>query len=250
MRFIKDLKGKTWRTSFSFLAILMVVASAGCSSKNSSSTSQLHIQFPTVAQTQSAQQKSLASASASGASASLNGFDWSLVCYMVNISASDIASKNVSQCDIPTGVFKGSVAPGGSLTVDVPAGVGRTVDVLVYLRTSTSDSCPVVASGFGPLNRSRIARVGQTTSVDMTNANVTVQVDVSAPLSGVDLVSQYSLASSCRPVVQGSATSRVTLGHSILTGGGMTVVGSVSAQKSEAILTGGGLTMHLTRQTN
>ena len=216
------------------------------------------IHFPDAASSQLKSSSLRKAGSESRVSSQTLGFDWSLVCYMVNVSASDIPTSKVGSCDIPLGVFQGSVPPGGMLSLNVPSGSSRLVDVLVFLRSSSTDACPALdsKSGFSKLSRTRFIRVGQTASVDMTQASVTVVVDISTPADGVNLVTQYGLPNSCKPTAQpqGSFTSRLTSGHGVLSGtsGSMTIkaVSSVGGQQSEAIITGDGITMHLSRQAN
>ena len=231
-----------------------VISLQGCSATSHVTTSKLQFHFPTTNQTTMAEKKSYASS----VSAMTLGFDWSRVCYMVNISAPDIPTSKAATCDIPLGLFQGSVPPGGTLALDVPAGTGRSVDVLVYLRNAASDSCPSLdtKSGFTTLSRTRFVRVGQTAPVDMTKASVEVEVEVSTPADGVNLVTQYGLPSSCKPVTvpQGGATSRITSGHTLISGnvGSQTIIisGSISGLQSEQRLTGNGITINLSRRAD
>ena len=240
------------------LVAAAILISAGCSVKSPPSTSRMQIQFPENAQSQSRASKTSTSPS-SAVSASALGFDWNYVCYMVNVTASDIPVNKAAACDIPLGVFQGSVAPGGTLSIDVPTGANRNVDVLVYLKTAINDPCPNFNSqnGFSTYSRTRFFRVGQVSSVDMTAASVQVQVEVSAPLPGVSLVSQYNLPGLCSATAapQGNVTSRVSSGHALQSGTtGTTTIyvsGTVSGTQGEAILTGtGGYKVQLSRRPN
>ena len=240
------------------LLVAAIFISAGCSVNSLPSTSRMQIQFPENAQSLSSASKTSSSPS-SAVSASALGFDWNYVCYMVNVTASDIPVNKAAACDIPLGVFQGSVAPGGKLSIDVPAGTNRNVDVLVYLKTAVNDPCPNFnsQSGFSTFSRARFFRVGQVSSVDMTAASVQVQVEVSAPATGVSLVSQYRLPSSCSATAapEGAFTSRLGSGHALQTGtSGSTTVyvsGTVTGTQAEATLTGsGGYKVQLSRRPN
>ena len=220
---------------------------AGCSSKSADTAAQMHIQFPSVSESKIASAKVSAS---STPSALIANFDWALVCYAVNVSASDISKSPAGSCDVPLSIFKGTVPPGGDLLLKVPKGGARTVDVLVYSRATAAEPCPTLDKDFSTLSRTRIARVGQTNGVDMFNDNVEVSVDISAPAAGTTLLSQYNLPDICKPIVptQGSSTSRVAEGHSVITGGNFKISGTISSKQAERVLSGGNFVMHLSRQ--
>jgi hypothetical protein len=146
---------------------------------------------------------------------------------MVNITAQDLLpsatlpGSAVGTCDLPIGVFSGSVAPGGSVNILVAKGQARKLEIFTYLRTASSEACPALTGGFQDLNRDKIVRVGQVASFDVVDDQTDVSVNVTAPQVGESLITQYSLPSSCHGPVQapspGSRSAGFGLGHAQLT---------------------------------
>ena len=224
--------------------LIALVALTGCSSADNMS-SKLRVQFP-PAPTLSAQGGPTTKIAAQG----LTDFTWSKVCFTLNVTAVDLKKPIAGLCDVTTGVFSGSVPAGGELTLDVPRGSARKLEVFAYLRNSSSDPCPTLKDGFQGLDRTRIVRVGLVPSFDVNEPIVTLAVDVTAPVLPADnLIAQYQLPSSCRPVsVPSGGAARVALGSAQQSGGRFKVTTTVAAQKNELELSGGKFKVHLSRR--
>ena len=164
---------------------------AGCSAKTALSTdgSQVSITFPTAAQLSAGHGRVQGLTVASG-------YDFSLACFAVNVTAKDIPSTTSGTCSVATGVFQGFVAPGGSLSISVPSGTARELDVFSFQRTSSSDPCPTAGS-FRGLDLTKIVRVGEIPSFDALSAVVNLSVDLVDPGTTANLITQYSMPNSC-----------------------------------------------------
>lgn len=134
-------------------------------------------------------------------------------CFAVNISGSEIPpAKAATSCDLPLSVFSGMAAPGSELSLEVPRGPKRTLEIFAYLRDSTAQPCPTLTNGFSDLDRAKIVRVGRLDSFDVMNDEVTVEVSITTPPAGTSIVTQYSLPATCAITATGSSFVRVTPG--------------------------------------
>lgn len=231
------------RLKYRVLTALVIFSVFGCAPPTNSSRSKISIRLPGASTGASSSKAESVSAS--------SAYDFSLACYAVNVKGSDIpALKSAGTCDIPRGIFAGFVAAGGSLTLDVPRGSARSLEIFSFLRDSSTAPCPTLHD-FGSLARNKIARVGRVPSFDTQAAEVELEVTISAPAAGVSVVSQYSLPSSCvvtPPPSQGSAG--ITIGHTRASGGAFVIEGSISGQSNEAKLSGGQFQIHLSRKAD
>lgn len=230
---------KRWLNKLkSILGVLCCMALAGCGPIfPSSEKSTVSIHFPQANQIVS---------SKTGA---MSGFDWNRVCFIVNVTASDLNKPSQATCDVPIGIFRGSVAPGEGISLEVPKGNSRKLEIFTYMRASSTAECPRLVDGFESLDRTKIVRVGEVSSFDTQVPEVTLEVSLSVPASGASIISQYQLPASCdkRPPPGGGA-SRIANGHIRQQGGSFKVEGSVSGRSNEVMLNGSNFKMRLSRQ--
>ena len=185
-------------------------------------------------------------------------FIWANVCFIVNVTTPEVPPKFPGgSCGIPVGVLSGSAKPGGSLELSVPFGSSRVLDVFAYVQANPSLPCPTVAGGFGALDLGKIVRVGRSNAFDTKAKQVEVAVTVTQPATATDIVEQYGMPPSCRPVSQpppaGAGGSRIVSGvftHEGTAAGTLyRVQGAISGRSNEATLSGSGWLMQLTRKT-
>jgi len=228
------------------MAQLMAVFALGsCTKAPDPNTSQVLLKFPSSTVSGSASEKSESQQSVSALS-----YNWSQACFLVNITAADLPTRRPSNCDLPMGVFAGTVAPGGSLSINVPRGFQRRLEVYVYNRPSTEPSCPANIESFAALNLSRVVRVGSVASFDTNEANVDVDVTVQAPSAGVTLISQEGLPTSCAGSTSPSLAGRVPASTGIgawtrHSGGGVVLDGGFRAENQNVQLQGAGIKVDL-----
>lgn len=225
--------------SLSLLVLCFVPFVLGSCAKTTGEDSRITIRFPDG--------KSQASNTSEKVSAM--NFDFSLACYAVNVTAETIPLAPPRTCEIPIGVFAGFIPAGGQISLMIPNGYKRKLEVFAYQRSSLSESCAALSGGFGSVNKSKVARVGEVLSFDTVQPSVELVVSVSPPPSGVNILTQYSLSNACALAgsPSGEGTARVTLGGGTLTSSSFKIVGSVSAQTNEQVLTSSSFKIELSR---
>lgn len=125
------------------------------------------------------------------------------ICYVVNVLGSGIAEQNKA-CDVKRGVVAGSVAPGAELSVTVPTGSNRTVEIYGILRNSSSEPCPSAVANWGvPLNR--VYFLGRATNIEVRPPTTTVDISITLPDSSQNILAQLSLPATCNGGSQASS---------------------------------------------
>ena len=120
------------------------------------------------------------------------------LCFFVNAKGSGIASTSKGSCDIDRGVMGGGVPPGSDITMDIPGGDNRTIEVYGYLRNSASDACPPLpVDGWGAMPLTKIYFLGQTPAVTIAPPLTQVSVTIALPDSTQNLVVQNSWPVTC-----------------------------------------------------
>lgn len=227
-----------WLKTLNLVSMFVfAIATAACGPvAPSSDKSTVAIHFPKVNQLASHKVGAMA------------GFEWNRACFVVNVTASDL-NKPQATCDIPVGVFRGAVAPGDSVSLEVPKGYNRKLEIFTYMRASSTDNCPQLSDGFGTLEKSKIVRVGEVSSFDTQVPEVTLEVSLSAPSSGSSIISQYHLPASCdKKRLSAEGSVRITSGHTVQQGGGLKIKGSISGRSNEVMLSSPKFKIRLSRQ--
>lgn len=216
---------------------MLALVMSSCSMKQEG-PSRLTIQVPSVSALNSSQKISSLS------------YAWANACFMVSVKGEGIETTTPNACSIETGRFSGSVAPGGVLSIEVPKGAGRSLDLFVFFKSGTG-ACPT-ATSLAAFNASSTVRVAQVASFDTFASETNLNVTVSLPNSSENLITQYSLPSTCKAnsFVPGTGSSAIVAGHAIQSGGSFKAQTTVSGRQSEKALTGGGFVMKLTRRPN
>jgi hypothetical protein len=176
-----------------FCLILTFVFLGACSAKQNSSSS-LTLTLPTAEQ--------LKAKSQTAQKISSSDIDWLKACFMVSVTGSNIPDTAQNKCQVPSGIFAGSVAPSIStdkvsqLKIDqVPKGAARKIELFAYFRSSASTACKTYAS-VNELDPGSVASLGSTV-VDINSDVQTVDLDISLPAVGQTLVTQYNLPAIC-----------------------------------------------------
>jgi hypothetical protein len=222
-------------------AVLILFLSSCSNHSAQQNTSSFTIQFPNAKDT---------SAHATGHNSALASavYAFSPACFAINVTASDIANQKQNTCDVPIGIFQGFVAPGATVTVTVPQGHSRKLEIFAYLRTSSADACPSGQSDLGGLDRTRLVRVNDPVTFDAMSASVDVTVNLNNPGNSQNLISQYSLPKSCvPPTAPNLPAAAVSAGQAALSGGNYTMTATVSGKQNEVVLHGGAYRLQLSR---
>jgi hypothetical protein len=207
-----------------------------CQPSGQQSGSSVVLKFPTAAQLSSKAQNM-----------SLGAFDFSRACFAANITGNGIQNLPPTTCDVPTGVHSDFVAPGSSVSLSVPKGTARRLEIFSYLKNNASDPCPNSKNGFQGLDLTKIARIGQVNSFDVAASVENVSVEVMAPLNGVNAITQYALPLSCLPKTN-VPSALIMAGRGKIAGGNFIVIGALGGQKNEVVLQNSQFKVQLSRR--
>lgn len=167
---------------------LALASLSACSPKSNSHSSSITLNLPSAAQ--------LKGSGANSAQKILaTNLDFAKACFMVNITGDGITDSAKTKCDVPSGVFAGSAAPGGKLEIEVNKGSNRKIEVAAYFRSSTTEACKTKES-INQFDPDSVVRVGSKTT-DLLLDRETVDIDISLPAVGQTLVTQYNLPAFC-----------------------------------------------------
>ena len=183
---------------------------------------------------------------AESSGAHLKSVDWDQACYTVNVTAVDIPNLSTTACQIPVGILAGTVPAGGTLTLDVPRGSARKLEVFLFKRPSPGSQCPTLAGTFGNLDPGSFVRVGLVPSFDASAASVSVDVNLTLPNAGDSVVTQYQLSKTCTALNTTPMTgSGVEIAHAVLSGGRYKMNATLRDSSSGLTLKGGSYVMKL-----
>lgn len=210
---------------------------AACSPKVESG-SRVVIKMPDASQLSAASSKVFASS-----------YSWDRACFAVNVIAPDIPGKRPNQCSVPVGINTGWAMQNGELSLDVPRGSQRNIEVFAHFRNAATDPCPTPDKRLDQLDGSKIVRIGSAT-FDVNEPIVNVAVEVELPAAGVTAVSQYGLSTTCstRTVASSPGDGRIAPGRAVVSGGGLKIDGVVSASGSQVLTGTNGLKIELSRR--
>lgn len=228
------------RTTIFAGAACLLLSTAGCRPKTEEKkSSKLSFVFPSGQELNSSNKNTIAS----------SGYDFSNGCYAVNITAADLPITTTGQCDLPIGVFQGFVPPGTSISVDVPRGKSRKLQILAYQKVSVSDPCPTGRTNISDLALARLAQVGMVASFDAEAEEVTLHVKMTAPTT--TLAQQMAMPAACQPsngLPSSFPPAKVASGYGIQTGGNFKAHSTVSGLNNEVLLQGGNYRARLSRR--
>jgi hypothetical protein len=184
----------------SVFVVSALVALSGCSLKRGGSSS-VTLKFPSAEQ--------LKSKTSSAQKISASNLDWSKACFMVNVTGPGLDSAPKTKCDVPVGVFGGSVETSGTIELKVDKGSQRKVEVFAYFRSSTSETC-LKKDSLNQFDPGSVASVGSTV-VDFNDDTEIVDVEIGLPNVNDNLVSEFSLPGFCASgaVAAGDGSSRI-----------------------------------------
>ncbi len=178
-------------------------------------------------------------------------YNWSNVCYAIHIHASDIKPSQGTSCEIPLALFHGLKAPGQEISINVPRGRDRTLEIFTYLRANASEACSQLNNGFAGLDKSKLVRVGRVDKFHTDAPEVDVEVTIRAPNAGESVLTQYNLPATCvatAPDPTARGTARITSGRARSIGGSFVVDAALTGTQNEITLSGGSFKVQLTRE--
>lgn len=126
------------------------------------------------------------------------------LCFGVNILGSGLPN-NSNSCGPTLGQAKGFVSDGQIIEMDVPKGIGRTIEAYLYVLPSGSN-CPTT-NGTSGLNPSLMYKIATKENVDMSLDTTTVSLDATYPGDAHTLLADLSLPAACASTGGSSTTS-------------------------------------------
>ena len=120
------------------------------------------------------------------------------VCYGVNVSGPGITVQPANACSPPPSIRAGFVEPGTEVSVSVPKGSGRVVELFAFLgEPGQTAPCPAFSPSLSPTQILRTYKIGTASNIDIS-AEVTV-VEITADFPGLsnNIAQQLSLPASC-----------------------------------------------------
>jgi hypothetical protein len=189
------------------LSLLGLAACQRANKEDASSISSVSIAFPTVQQFAASQSKTM-----SQSVGALAVVDYSKMCLSVQASGAGIVpTEGLASCDWRKGVVSAVAIPGQTIELEVPKGTNRTFDVYGYLRDNTTDACPTVPAVMTSAVLAKTYLLGRTIGVELSQAQATVNIQLSLPQDTNTVVSQLSLpACSSGTVDPGSSGGALT----------------------------------------
>ena len=127
------------------------------------------------------------------------------ICYAVNVIGGGIEESS-SACGPNKGKFAGTVMAGGSLSLDVPKGTGRTVELYLYM-ASTGESCPQWEFTCSTQQNCRLYKVGSLTNVDMSGDVTNLTINASFPGWDQNVVTNSGSPLLCQARLRGMLAS-------------------------------------------
>jgi hypothetical protein len=138
----------------------------------------------------------------------LSVIDQSRLCYAANVKGPGIPTTSKT-CDIVRGIAAGLVAGGETISLVVPEGVNREVEIYGLLRDSADEPCPTLQDSTIPVNPRRVYRlgskVGLTVKAPITETSIVIQLTT----EDQNLIGAGILPSSCAP----DSRLRITTGR-------------------------------------
>ena len=209
-----------------YASAFAVVMLASCSPKQSGSSS-IKIVLPTSAALNSSKPSNKAFAQ----NVSSMAFDATKDCFAVNVTGPSIPQV-ANSCAPAVGVFSGFQPGGSTVTLSVPMGSARKVEVFYFQRALATDSCPTDLSSVTP---DKIALLGAVSGIEMNQPEVSVSLHVTAPAATDNLITQNIVSNSCVAAVPtpGAGNQRLVVGsHKATSGGGYSIEGQVTATRT------------------
>ncbi len=196
-----------------FLAIL-----SACSPKSGGNISTVSFNVPTLSELNAKPQSLAQKVSTSSIDAS--DVKWANACFMISVTAPDLPGKSSSVCEIPSGIFYGSVAPGSSsaISIDVPKGENRRFVVFAFFRRSSSEPC-TLRDSLSSYPKDRVGILGSLANVSLQKDVENLTVDISLPTQMIATEMGLPLACSQQSATGGRFVSGAVFGQRTLVNG-------------------------------
>gem|GEM_PF-5908373 len=156
-----------------FISFLLLGILSGCGNSVSEERSRLTLKLP----------KSFSSSSKASLSKTQSGLSSSpqLICFAVNVMATDLEVAGRKSCDPAYGQVTDFVPGGSEISLDIPSGNARSIEL--YYIVGQNGTCPSfdAKTGLGNLGSNRVHRLAKLEGVNMNDPEITVKLPISLP---------------------------------------------------------------------
>lgn len=206
----------------------------GCQRDMSGGRSTLSIQVPAAANT-------LNKSGGVGAMATMPA--GRKACYGVVVSGGGLNDHSAT-CGPKGSVFAGFVEPGGTVSVSLDKGKGRTVELFAFLENAGQDvPCPQLGPNLPAAQILNTFKVGSVSNVDMTAEVTEITITASFPGLSNTIAQELALPTSCSSSSTAGAGPpgfSISSGRSAATGTGYTLLGGFGKPVNGQVATGTG----------
>lgn len=130
------------------------------------------------------------------------------VCYAVNVFGPGIDRSPASTCNPQMGVVAGFVESGKEISLSVPQGSDRTIELFAYLLPSGSTvDCPKVGKILTPAILLNTYKVGTAEKITIQGASQTVEMTASYPGDTNYLAATLNMPATCTTASSGSVSN-------------------------------------------
>ncbi len=162
-------------------------------------------------------------------------------CFGVNVLANDIVGLPANTCNPKVGIVAGFIESGGTISLEVPRGEGRTFDLYLYLAPEGDvGPCPAMPQRFSTAQLKNLYYIGTSGPVALTKLVEEINIVADFPGLTQTLAAVNSYPASCTTFPQVQPGFSVIPDRRVVTGGGITLSGRVGAANGK-VLSGGGI---------
>lgn len=202
------------------VALISLALGAGCTRGNPGGSSRVTIQTP-------ARDKLSALSLPAGRTA----------CWGVNVTGSGIDGTAATSCSPAMGVIAGFQAAGGTISLSVPKGSARKIDLLAYLLPSGASACPALGKPLPPALLTNIYQMG-TVTADLTKDEEEVQITAVFPGLANSISTALNMPLACTASSESPIATGTTFGFNT----GSTYLEATAGDGSKLIGRSGGVT--------
>ncbi|NCN40852.1 hypothetical protein GW916_06330 [bacterium] len=171
-------------------------------------------------------------------------------CFGVSVSGPGISAPSANSCSPTMGRIGGFVKLGDPLSVNVPKGKDRKLDLYVFLQEEgVNQACPQMSGSLSATQLLNTYKVATKEGVDTTAPETTVTITIAFPGLENHIASQMNLPDSCidtsLPSVSNPYRFDVSSDVRTASGGGIFLKGRVGSTIQDKILTGSNIKLYV-----
>lgn len=164
------------------------------------------------------------------------------VCYGINVTGPGIIINAPNSCSIKSGLLVGFVEPGSTVSVNVPKGSSRKVELFAYLQAvGTNLPCPLLGPALPADLLGSTYLVGVAEGIELSDQEVVVTITASFPGMAQNIAQTFAMPSTCASNSTKISGASVASAAGVAIGTGMKLMYRVGAVPGRQTLTGTGM---------